>query len=308
MKCVYIIWPDVDYIEKLISSGIDTLIIANLDEPNDLNSLNFWGSWKDTKKLLDLYNNDPRVNIIFSPIWVRYWEDLPPDQRFVYKNGVSKNRTPCPNNEQFVQDRVAYAKSIATKYNTMISFDMEHYLNDDDVDKSVGILEIYDVTKRNRLKCRKQNAGSVKKQYNKHKNNIKTRVNDLSSVGFYPYGNYWVCKLFGKRGVFFDESTYKGIKFKHRWFAFWRKVFTGTPTIAGIWCDVHKPDEIIKQIKKSKKWGFKGYWLYSQARFSRFTPMRKGKIPFPNNNPYYQNLVDVDDPAFFNKLKMTNKI
>ena len=55
-----------------------------------------------------------------------------------------------------------------------------------------------------------------------------------------------------------------------------------------------------------KSWMYDGYWLYPHARMSKHSPLL---APYTNTDidPYFNTLIDEEDPQFFEKLKRINE-
>lgn len=302
MKALYVIWPDFEYIDKAIHAGIDTLIIANQNLPNDPTPLEdnghggTWGQWDDCKKTIERYQSSG-VSILFSPILVKHWEDLPIEQQF-YDGKNYWTKTPCPTSSDFINDRVVPAVKVAEKYNLELAFDIENY---------AGTRCLWEKGRfsRHKCKCDRCKDKSTSKQYEIHKKMIRDAVGTRAR-GSFPYKPKWVLDLFGRKAKFFTEYTYgSDSSLKNKLWVWWLKLI-GTKTYAGIWMEKFSAEALLKKIEKTRKSSlYDGYWLYPHARMSKNSPLL---FPFKDEtiNPYNNTLVDQEDPQFFEKLKNIN--
>lgn len=302
MKALYVIWADFEYIDKAIDAGIDTLIIANQNLPTDTDPLpddgsgGNWGMWDDCKKTIEKYQMSG-VRILFNPILVPYWKDLPKDQQF-YDGKEYHARTPCPTSVDFVVDRVFPAYQISKRYNIELVFDIENY----------GETRcLWNKGRWSRLKCKcdRCKGKSTSKQYKIH-HDLMNGAMDGRAVGSFPYDSKWVLNLFGKKGKYFTEYTYSSdSSLKNKMWVIWLKL-TGTKTYAGIWMEKFSAESLLKKIEKTDKaWKYEGYWLYPHARMSKYSPLLY-PYHYEGINPYNNTLVDHEDPQFFQKLKKIN--
>lgn len=297
MKAAYLIWPDIPYIERLIAAGVDTLIVASLDSPNDPTPAKFWGAWEDVEVILRVYHDDPRVHVIYAPVMTRYWERLPKLWQYESADGLQWPMTPCPTSLRFFSSRSYVFEDVLWRFpKASLAIDFEDYAKPSIFKED---LECFCGRCHSLTSAQKQEALA---------RNLRMLVVDHGTVGVFPYGDTRFLNQFDRGSVrFFDESTYDGVKFKHKWKAFWRRVLTGTKTVAGIWCERMTPDEIVQQVEKlNKSWVFEGYWLYAHARFSPTAWVRKRPYLDDRIDPYHLNLIDNDDPEFFNKLSRVN--
>jgi hypothetical protein len=299
MKGLYIIWPDMEMIDKAVQSGIDTIVVANAEYPYGTYP-NHWGRWDDCERVLEKYRDHP-VKIVFAPVWVPYWEDLPLNQSFHDGNRYWR-RTPCPTSELFVKNRIEPAVKIANRFNASLGFDFEGYGH--------RTINLYNrsVWKRKKCKCSRCHKLSAREQYKVQQKNIRNYTSGLRKreIFIFPYKYQWVMKMFPKDFTkhFMTEATYSGDGGSKQLNAFWNKLF-GIRTSAGIWTEQFSESRVLKEIEHyKKKWVYKGYWLYSQMNLSRYSWFRTRD---DYGSPYEKRpFTKLFSDAFFRWLKTFN--
>jgi len=112
MKTFYCLWPNYKYIDKLVNSGIDTIIVTAHDLPFDKESC-YYDSEQTVIETILRYRS--KCQIFLSPLWIRdpIYYDIPEDQQWVNKDGNKARETPCPLNVNYIRSRVVSAISFA---------------------------------------------------------------------------------------------------------------------------------------------------------------------------------------------------
>ncbi len=325
IKGMYVLWGDYDYIEKCIDAGINTLMFpwCNLYEEDDLIH-DHLGHYSVTVELLEKYADDPRVDIILLPDLNNNFKDLPDDQAF-YDGERYRKRTPCPTSEDWVIYRTKPVKEMCMKYNvTNVQYDAEHY----GAKTEDNILTIWDDKwfPKHKCECSRCKNFSKKEQWEIHNEIFRKHLApmNLKASGQLPYFNFWNFSKYSGEKWNFNEHTYplgkpKTSTYRKYYRSLWgRKLATKLfykQTIkicAGAWTERFHAKDFIKYLEYlGKKSLYDGYWLYPQARLSKYTRFDRDHID-EKYVPYYATLIDDPDdptacPEFFKYLKEVNE-
>ena len=84
-KGLYLLWSDYDYIKKCTDSGTNQILIANQNTAPD-DKLKHWGQYEESKFLIwilsEYYKDRKDIDLIFLPLWMKHYRNLPENQRF----------------------------------------------------------------------------------------------------------------------------------------------------------------------------------------------------------------------------------
>lgn len=330
MKGLYIIWPETNfnYIEKTINSGIDHLIVAmTCFEPQDDLLYQHIGTYKEVIPILERYHKDPRVKIIFNPVFNTHFRDLPENQSFFDGKKFFK-RTPCPTSKEWITDRLSKIQQICETYGIKdIIFDMEHYCSENPEILNIG----NDVNEpKYTCKCGRCKTISKDNQWRIHNSVFKHELEKfhnntgLSITGQMPYCYYWNYKKYiGKKWLFY-EKTYpidkpsKSLFKKQMWSIYEKKArmkFSYRENFyicAGAWIERFTAKDYIDYLYYlGRQLVYDGYWIYAQVRLNQnheFGSFDGDEQKYP---PFYHNLIDdpnhsSGDVNFFENLKKIN--
>ena len=331
-KGLYLLWPDIDYIEKSVGAGINELLIANQNDSVEADNIHHnWGEYEETKMWIKdlslLYKNRPDINLIFLPIWNTFYMDLPVDQQF-YDGEIFYTRTPCPTSIEWIDSRINFVKKMieGTDINKVL-FDPEHYGKNEIYQNE--ILQIWEseekpihICKCNR--CAQQNLDN-EKQWNYHNNLVKTKLGDLG-YGQLNYSYAWNFKKYNEKWLY-TERTYPVHDVSNKPIILFGKYTLrlmedkaralsqgiDLKISAGIWVEKFNSDDLLKYIEFiGKNPLYEAYWIYSHTRFTKYSPIvhysDREREKYGN---LFESLIDSEslssDPDFFIKLKKLNE-
>lgn len=311
MKALYILFPDYNYIDKCIESGIDTLIIPNqtISEQENNTYNPEYGSYSETISLLKYYK-DVKVKKLLCILPYPYWKDFNPQLAF-FDGKRHRLRTPCPTSTFPISTRLALAQNLCQKYDTELILDMENYgsyLTTESLDIN-GSHFGPDIT------CKCKACESVAKKNKTIEwwmfNNMCRNYKPIGQLANY---NAWTYGKFKETPYIFVEKTYPmggtgwfdlfKIKLNlKKWILinrYWLK--RKAKYIAGAWLERFPENDFINYIEKMYK-SFDGYWIYSQCRLSPESPYHYKNLD-KQPKPFYNYLVTDE---FFLKLKRLNE-
>lgn len=301
MKGMYIIWPDYDYIDKAIDSGIDTLLI----------NLNSGDSKEKTKELFERYHN--KVELVPTIAWMQPHYFLFQDQQFFDGDKFYEN-TACPTSVDYIKNLLKFPLELYNNYSCKsVGIDFESY----GIGKYHGVIEYYKLWENGYIcKC---NRCKNLSQYEQRIINAENIQKELGPASLYhlpcvnPFiwriGNYW-----------FNEFTYE------KWGA-WGRILKNTYKMkkklsrlplntSGLWMEKFTARDYLDRLKEIvKSPATDGYWLYPQMRMSKNCYWRlHPEDPYSKESlaelPYH-SFIDASndptsDPYFFSKLKEIN--
>ncbi len=320
VKGMYLIWIDEDYVEKAINAGINTILLAwqNLyPEHGEIHDL--YGTYSEVINFLEKYANDPRIDIVLVPTLNMHFKNLEKNECF-YDGKKYWQRTPCPSNKLSIYNRLNPIIKMCKKYNIKnVIFDVEHYLGNT---SEYGVLTIWDNKYFPKYQCKCNTClkllNSSENQWEKFENIFKNNLknNNINAYGQMPYFNIWNFKKYIGEKWLFTERTYPGGKpskslvkeiFRKQWFKKLESKILGQKIkiCAGIWAEKFSANKLLEWIYEYGKISlYDGYWLYPQARFSKYTKFKRDKN-------YFTLIDNPNDPTadihFFEKLKKVNK-
>jgi len=338
-KGLYLLWPDFDYIDKCVKSGIDHLLIANQNTESKADEIHpHWGQYKESLCLMNILEeyyikHKPDLEMIFLPIWVCFYMDLPKEQQF-YDGEKYITRTPCPTSLDWINSRLEACKYMIDKsphgMTKDIMFDPEHYAHSSMPDKLLDLWEDRNNPKHicKCPRCKEMKLDNIF-QWVYHNNKVKEKLNELNlkalgqlqnenAWNYYKYHEHW----------YYTERTYPVRDVMQKWWklkieypfgfikdiALAKKNKIDMKISAGVWVERFKVDDLLDYIKWiGKNPIFDGYWFYPQNRFSKYSWIKQyneqekekygdlftGLIDDPN--------VENSDPQFFEKLKKVHK-
>ena len=298
MKGMYLIWPDNDYIDKAIDSGINKFFFAMQHATKDI-----------IESVFEKYSD--KVEIIPMECFID-GRALPRDQQFVHK-GQYLEHTPCPTCKEFIKERFRIPLEMYNKYDCRsIAIDLECYGNGPgfisyfrDWEESDYLCECDRCKKFNYFEQHTINANLIGEVFG------DAIIHQLCYVNPYIWRttDYWL-----------NEFTYE------EW-GVWQKILKNTRKMkkdydattknsSGLWMEKFTADDYLKCLKKIvKATSNDGYWLYPQMRMSKNCfwrthpddPYSKRELA---NLPYH-SFIDApndntSDTEFFIKLKELN--
>ena len=296
MRGMYVIWPDFDYIDKAIDSGINTLLVSCYNYPDDGIVNSGFDSYQTSMSVIERYRKQVRCLLI--PSYIRQWNPIPIGQQFISK-GVVYPTTPCPNSYPYINSRMIPALELLQegKIDGVI-FDFEQY------DGGINYLN-----EKNKCECPNCIDLSWKKQWENNKKMMATlyRPNEM---GYMPYKNYWGIKRLNADEIsYYDEDYYAGYNWKTK-FQTWRnkwinKIFHGVSykLYPGVWLEILSEDDFFDSLNKiSKSKLYDGWWIYPQKRMSRNSGISPEQVQ-SFINIFGQYDISLVNDMFFSKLK-----
>ena len=318
-KAMYVLWPDYEYINKAIDSGVNTLIIAMYNPRPDMEQKKYFGTYEENVETLTHYRN-AKVKLILMPAWWQPWYPLPKEHCFILGHKFYL-KTPCPTDNYHIDWVTEYPLKLYKEgLCDGLFWDFEDYGAHDDPER----LKYFDEWNEDKYRCmchrcigfdeREQRDILYEKIWNKL-DDAKVKIN-----GEYNYTDPLMWDAFPHEQWFVNAHTYKDwsvIKriwkytFPNRWF---RKTKIENIT-CGQWLEQFTSKESLEHLEKiGKSASVDGYWLYPQMRMSKNCPW----ILDPDN-PWSKtstkdlkctSLIDSNihgaDPDYFLKLKVLN--
>ena len=280
MKAVYVLWPNYEYLDKLVDAGIDTLLVTAHDLPFDQPS-NYYDSRDCVVETIHRYRD--RCQIFLVPLWCQPWKGIHVDHRWQTREGKLLRRTPCPTSKGYVWSRVLPVISFARSHGCSgIIWDLEHLEQD-----KPDIIPFYKTKQpKERCCCIICNHYNTEDLWKVHAGLIREqlRQSGIPNHGQMPYSYGWTMRQYPGQVWHFTEETYKKdiscwehLKWKHSW----RKYKVDPILVPGIWCEFHSDElRLINYIKKLyKKYGH--FWLYSHEYFGNRIPNPHVSYPMP---------------------------
>lgn len=293
---MYIIWPDEEYIDKVVESGIDTLFF----------NLNDGTLVEEMKRMCKKYMN---MGIMVVPIqaYTQSSRVIPESEQFFDGTRYYK-LSPCPRSESYIKELLKYPKELINEGLISIGIDFEDYSASQNPNDAVRFYRDWDTD----IKCRCERCKLISGE-DQRKSNIDIIRKELGSILFYnmPYPDPYICK---KSFYWLNEYTYE------EW-SEWSRILKNTSRMkkqgvtlgnsSGIWAEKYSANAYLNRIEEAiKSPANDGYWIYSHMRFSKNSYWRK----YPDDPQTietlkqlpYQSFIDEEDPDFFNKLKNLN--
>ena len=284
MKAFYCLWPNYDYIDKLVDAGIDTILLTAHDLPWEKES-----GYYDSKKLVidTAIRYRGKCKIFLVPLWIRdpNYYSIPELEQWRTEDGRYLSKTPCPTSTYYISGRVLPAIQFCHEYQLDgIIWDLEHLIPSKYVDKIIPFYKDKNPEKRcHCVVCKNYNLEDLWKV---HAGLIKGHL-DQSGIlvhGQMPYSYGWTMRQYPEQVFHFTEETYeKDISWieQFKWdFSYWK--YNVSPNVVpGIWCEFLKTEEnLIKYIKQLYK-KYKCFWLYSHEYFGNRIPNPHVNYPMP---------------------------
>jgi hypothetical protein len=298
MKGLYVIWPDEDYIDKCVESGIDTLILSitlNEDESN-------------ITRLCKKYK-DMGVTIVPSIAYDQYNYNIPLEDQFSL-NGRRLKHCACPTSRNYINTILDFPVRLFKKgYADAVGIDFEDY--------SVNIypndsLKYHGSYESNNMICGCSRCKNLT-EYEQRRINSENIRNKLDGIKLYqfPYVNPWNWMY---SDWWLNEFTYEELGDWGRILKNTNKMKKSDITLknsSGLWIEKFPAIEYLENLKSiTKSPANDGYWIYSHMRLSknsywRLHPDDPHTIETLKSLPY-QSFIDEEYPQFFEELKNLN--
>lgn len=275
MKAAYILWPNYQFIDKLVGSGIDTLLVTAYDLPWEKES-GYYDSKEVTLQTISRYQS--KCKIFLVPLWCRdpVYYSIPETQQWKIEDGRYLRKTPCPTSKAYVDSRVLPAIEFCREHrlNGLI-WDLEHLTP---LRLSSQIIPFYKGSRPlERCWCVSCTQYSFEDLWKVHAGLIKEHL-DRSGIlihGQMPYSYGWTMRQYPGQLFHFTEETYKkdiSCFERLKWDLSYSKYGVNPIVVPGIWCEYLKTEEnLIRYIRKLYK-EYKGFWLYSHEFFGNGIP------------------------------------
>lgn len=293
MKAFYCLWPNFKYMDKLVDSGIDTILLCAHNLPWDGNVNTYYDSKRTFLSVIERYRNS--VDIVLMPLWMRSWVILPEEQRWVTPGGNMMPYQPCPLSKKYIDKRIKDVVFYADGHNMKgIIWDLEHMAHDG---KDNEIILYYKEfwKPKHRCHCKRCSGKSTKEIWNQHSNMIKSGLSGRYNInGELPYTGGWIIKSYPKPLYHLTEETYmKDISCWENWK--WKISFyfnnVDPKIVPGAWAEYFSEESYINYLKKLKK-KYDGFWIYSHETFGNKIPNPHIKYPYPGpmSNNFFEML------------------
>jgi len=289
MRAAYLLWADDAHIDRLIKSGINTLLIPDYNTPPVPVETPEMPSHARTLDIIGRFKH--RALLLLVPVWFQNWFDLPDDQQFTDKQSKRWKRTPCPTSVAYFEKR--FDVPLDLYHNNKIDgvvWDIENYA-------APGVVDFYNKGLMPTCYCDRCNEivkdnGNL---YQAHRELWHRYMEEFKVKGVTPYSRPWVLDLFPLDTMWFSQTTYEE--------ADWWKLFKimarwngqEPKSIGGAWLEKHKDKEVVAYAQSlvgtALPVDFTGYWFYTHSRLT------KEDKPCPG--PYCGPMQDV----FFDDLK-----
>lgn len=293
MRSVYLLWADDNHIDRLINSGIDTLLIPDYNSPPAPLETPEMPSYQRTLEIIDRYRNLAKIIII--PAWFQSWFNLPSEQMFTNEAGGAWTRTPCPTSVEYFDSRFAHLHDLNNRgLIDGVLWDVENYAGPG----IAGFFSEDDMPQCYCERCR-QHTRNGADLYDVHKQLWRTNLTNFHIVGTTPYSNPWVLGLFPKDVIWFSQSTYEEVD---RWKLIRTAAEWDTPPIAhaGAWLEKHSDDSVVEYaeslMSSDLPIDFSGNWYYTHSRLTTDdNPNIRCPGPYcgPMEDVFYDNLKEL---------------
>lgn len=279
MKAFYSLWPNFEYIDKLVDAGIDTLLVT----AHDLPSWDTPSGYYDTREIViqTISRYKGRCKIFLVPLWARPWIEIPVMQRWQTEKGRSLKGTPCPTSMSYIRSRVVTITGFANDYKLDgVIWDLEHLEHQTRSD----VIPFYNSLRNpeHRCYCATCIQYTMENLWKVHAGLIRKELEQsgIPIHGQMPYSGGWTMRQFPGDLHHFTEETYQrdvGFIERFKWERTWKKAKVSPRVIPGVWCEWHHTeDKLLRYIKKIyHKYGH--FWLYSHEFFGN-------RIPNPHVN------------------------
>jgi hypothetical protein len=298
MKGMYVIWPDQDYLDKLVDAGIDTLVFnLNSSTPDSV-----------TEEMCKRYKAKG-VCIVPTKAYSQNYYNIPLDQQFFDGNKYYKH-TACPTSLDYIKNLFTFALKLKNEgLADYIGVDFEDYGVHDSPEDTIPYHEKWEDNKY-QCKCDRCKGLSEEQQREINANNIKQVLGDIRILHL-PQVNPYNWKI---STWWWNEYTYED-------WGVWSRILKNTYRMkrkgytlnnaSGVWIEKYDARNYLDRLKQSAKSSANdGYWIYSHMRLSKNSFFRL----YPKD-PYsirelaqlpYQSFIDEDFPQFFEELKNLN--
>ena len=264
MRGLYVIWPDFEYIDRCIDSGIDTLLVSCYNFPDDGIVNSGFDTYQTSMSVIDRYRSKG-IRCLLIPSYIRQWNPIPVGQQYI-NNGTVYPNTPCPNSFPYMLSRIQPA--------------LDLYLNNK-VDGLIFDFEMYSgglnyLDEKHKCECPNCNDLSWKEQWENNKKMMATFLR-LNEIGTMPYPTYWGFRRLNADDIsYYDEDYYVGFTWKKYFKTLKNRLINelihdvNYKEYAGVWLEVLSYDDFFYSLNKiSNSRVFDGWWIYSQKRLSK---------------------------------------
>jgi len=283
MKAFYCLWPNYDYIDKLVDAGIDTILLTAHDLPWEKES-----GYYDSKKLVidTAIRYRGKCKIFLVPLWIRdpnYYSILE-DQQWVNESGNKVKETPCPTNVSYIRSRVIPTIDFAEDMGcTGIIWDLEHLGYH--INPAENIPFYSSSSPKYKCYCNECKKYNIENLWKVHANLIKQLLqnSEIKIHGQFPYSYGWTMRQYPQSLLHFTEETYKkniGWFERLKWFFSYWKYEVSPKIIPGVWCEWFPEDNLINYTRNLKK-QYGHFWLYSHEYFGNHIPNPHVNYPYP---------------------------
>lgn len=307
VRGMYVIWGDENYINKMLDSGINTLLFSYQNHlGNDKNpyyqsaTRTVELSWNITKPCVKLLN----------PHWFRSWDKVPDNSfAFMNKRGDILNSTPCIANKTYIQFYMNHLCETAQRAGMQgIIIDFEEY------DKFVigsGVIDIF-TGKRPCYcdSCKSQGiAGDYSKQFKIFaKNSLEVLSSFDVTYGQMPYKKDLHSIFPSGKNWWYSEDSYGGIEPFEVWRDRMFNITNRAKYAAGIWAERFSAENLLEAILDAGSCPFvDGYWIFNAARFSKHSPLLVNMTKDEACQFIHSTLIDIEMKTFFDRLSEINK-
>jgi len=286
MKAAYILWPNFEFLDKLVDSGIDTLLVCAHDLP--------WGKssgYYDTKEIVvqTISRYKASCKIFLVPLWVRdpIYYTVPDTQQWQTQDGRYLRKTPCPTSSAYISSRVTPAVDFYQEHHLDgLIWDLEHLTPPQYKSEIVPFYKGKLPTERCWcVQCRNYGLEDLWKVHAYLILEYLVQAG-IPIHGQMPYSYGWTMRQFPGDLHHFTEETYKkGIDCWEwwKWERSWKKAEVSPKVSPGIWCEYLKTEQnLIRYIKLNlEKYGH--FWLYSHEFFGNKIP--NPHVDYPMRGP-----------------------
>jgi len=291
MRAAYLLWADDNHVERLIKSGVDTLLIPDYNTPPVPIETPEMPSHQRTLDIINKFQG--RAEMLIVPIYFQNWFDLPKNQQFISSDGRSWSRTPCPTSAEFFERRFnALSDLYYTGHIDGVVWDLENYA-------ALGVTGFY--SEDDMPECHCQRCYKYKDDgadlYEIHRGLWHEYMIDIDIKGMMPYSNPWVVGLFPSDTIWFCEATYEEADY---WKLLKISIELGDnppEASAGVWLEKHSDNNVIDYaeslINDDLPVNFSRYWFYTHSRLTDESKPCPGPYCGPMKNIFYEDLKKV---------------
>lgn len=303
VKAMYVMWPDTDYIDKAIETGVNTFFVNLYDHtPNE-----------EITEIFKKYKG--KVELIPTEANIKLGKPLPMEHQF-FDGQKHYECTPCPTSQLAVDELFKFPFEL---YNqglcSAMSVDFEDYGWTVYTDKVIPYNLKWD---EGMYKCKCDRCKDMTEHEQRQKNSdmIKAKTGNIRFYVF-PQVNPYLWKI---SDWWLNEFTYEKL-------GDWSRILKNTyrmkkdynvtlDNLSGLWLEKFTAKNYLYYLKNLiKSPATDGYWIYTQMRMSkncwwRTHPGDPYSVSSLASIPYHSYIDDPNDPTadpeFFTKLKRLN--